>query len=160
MPIPDYESLMPSVLRLGLDLRSGKEAVQLLADEFNLTEEEKRKTIPSGPKTLLKSRLDWAVTYLVHAGLMTRPQRGHFLATDLGRKSLELHGPKINKDFLLRFPQFVEFLSRRREPVATDETVEPFPSSGLTPTELNLSSPLTPDEQIGQAHRAHRTRVA
>ena len=72
MTIPDYESLMPTVLSISTEERSIRQAVATISERLGLTDEERAVRIASGGKTLVKSRIEWAVTYLVHAGLMKR----------------------------------------------------------------------------------------
>ncbi len=165
MDIPDYESLMPRVLRLATVMTSGADAVQQISDELGLSEEQRRIRIPSGTKSLIKSRLDWAVTYLVHAGLMVRPRRGTFVITDRGRQCLESDGPRINKKYLYQFAEFREFLARRREPIASEEAASGQeatpPPAGNVPSlrELELGPTATPDEQLGQAYELIESEV-
>lgn len=162
MDIPDYESLMPHVLRLANSQTTSGEAVQQISDELGLSDEQRRIMIPSGTKSLLKSRVDWAVTYLVHAGLLQRPRRAHFEITERGRRCLAKDGPRIDKKYLYQFEEFREFLSRRREPtsgevVASDPTT-PEPTDGR-PEELELGPSATPDEQLGQAYALIESEV-
>lgn len=165
MDIPDYESLMPRVLRLAMAERSGREAVRIISDELGLTDEQRSATIPSGTKTLIKSRVDWAVTYLVHAGLLVRPRRGHFLITQRGRSSLEKEGPRINARYLRVFPEFLDFLSRKRETISGDVGLvtdsSPIAEAGkpIVENESVLSSSVTPDEQLGQAYELIESEV-
>jgi hypothetical protein len=165
MDIPGYESLMPRVLRLATVLTSGADAVQQTSDELELTEEQRRIKIPSGTKSLIKSRIDWAVTYLVHAGLMERPRRGTFVITDRGRQCLERDGPRIDKKYLYQFAEFREFLARRREPIVSDEAAS-GPETTTSPggnvpslRELELGPTVTPDEQLGQAYELIKSEV-
>ena len=48
MPIPDYQTLMLSVLRLASDQQEHKlsDSVQSLAAEFSLSDEEKNEVLP------------------------------------------------------------------------------------------------------------------
>ena len=75
MSVPSYEQLMPNVLRLSTEERRVREAISLVSDELQLTEQELEETIPSGSETLISSRTKWALTYLVQAGLVSRPKR-------------------------------------------------------------------------------------
>lgn len=165
MDIPDYESLMPRVLRLATVPTSGADAVQRISDELELTEEQRRIKIPSGTKPLIKSRIDWAVTYLVHAGLMERPRRGSFVITDRGRECLERDGPRIDKKYLYQFAEFREFLARRRESATSDDAASDSEPTTTTAErvpilkELELGPIATPDEQLGQAYELIESEV-
>jgi restriction system protein len=75
--VPDYQSLMAPVMHA---LADGQEQPisqlrETLAGQLDLTDEDLRATIPSGG-LLFRSRVHWAVTYLYHAGLLSRPRRG------------------------------------------------------------------------------------
>ena len=143
MTIPDYESLMPRVLSLARQERSIREAVGQVSDDLGLTDEERQIEIPSGTKTLIKSRLEWAVTYLVHAGLLERPRRGHFLITERGRKVLAEDTDKLDGKYLRKFPEFADFIARRR----------PELREGRVTTSTQEAA-ATPEEQIGEAYTA------
>lgn len=65
MPIPSYEALMPMVLRYSTEERQVRQAISHFADALGLTETEREETIPSGSETLISSRVQWAITYLV-----------------------------------------------------------------------------------------------
>ena len=55
MPIPDYQTIMLPLLRFTRDDRehSVREVVDVLADQFGLTEEERAKLLPSGKQAVL-----------------------------------------------------------------------------------------------------------
>ena len=64
--IPDYQTLMLPLLNFLFDgkERNINEAVECLAKEFQLTEEEKNELLPSGQAFLFSNRVGWARTYL------------------------------------------------------------------------------------------------
>jgi restriction system protein len=66
MPIPDYQSIMLPLLKYASDQKqhSVKQAYEDLANEFNLTTEEKNELLPSGTQQIYKNRIGWARTYL------------------------------------------------------------------------------------------------
>ncbi len=77
--IPDYQTLMRPLLALhdaGATL-SQAELRELLAEEFELSEEDLDELLPSGTQKTFHNRVGWATTYLVRAGLLDRPQRAH-----------------------------------------------------------------------------------
>src|SRR4051812_40960449 len=77
MTIPDYQTLMRPVLRLAAEReRPIRDCIDLVADEFALSPEEREALLPSGKQTTLANRVHWAVTYMVNAGLLQRPRRG------------------------------------------------------------------------------------
>jgi restriction system protein len=78
MAIPTYEDLMLPILRI---LQDGKEhvfseLVEILAREFNLSDEEFARRIPSGQQTFLQNRTGWARTHMKMAGLLRICKQG------------------------------------------------------------------------------------
>ena len=113
MSIPSYEELLPLALQLSTTERRVREAVELISEECELTSEEREATIPSGSATLISSRVAWAITYLVQAGLITRPRRGYFLISEAGRVVLENDLDKLDLTYLKKIPEFIEFTNRK-----------------------------------------------
>ncbi len=148
MPVPSYEDLMPLVLVRAKTEQRVKDAVSEIADELFLTDEERDEKIPSGQTTLISSRVAWAVTYLVQAGLLERPKRGHFLITDRGRLVLENDLQKLNLAYLKRIPAFVDFMTRKGTNRVTSDA--PLISEAS-------QSEKTPEEIIGSAYKELET---
>ena len=76
MPIPDFQTIMLPLLKFADDRRehSLREAIEFLADEFNLTEDERRELLPSGQQATFDNRVSWARTYMQKAGLLESPK--------------------------------------------------------------------------------------
>lgn len=157
MAIPDYQTLMlPLLRRLGeasgpLTIRSLADSV---ADEFQLTEDERTQRIPSGQDNLLVNRLQWARTYMVKAGLIAAPKRGLVQITDRGRVLLAENLDRVDNDVLSRFPEYLDWLATSKELVIKKRAQAPSTDSLLN--ELGLSANLldpheTPMERIGNA---------
>lgn len=130
MAIPDYQTFLLPLLKLAVDnqIHSVREAYQVLPEQFNLTEEEKRVLLPSGQQTIVNNRIGWARTYLKKACLITQPKRGHFQITERGQNVLRQNLDKINLDFLTQFPEFQEFRTKKNKPDEADiEIQEPLP---------------------------------
>jgi restriction system protein len=142
MAIPDYQTLMLPVLKLagdGEEHRIG-DVVGQLARDFVLTEEEQQQLLPSGKQTTFANRVGWAKSYLVQAGLLEGTRRAHFRITERGKKSLAEAPPRINVEYLSRFPEFVRFKESGKvsgEEVATGALEPPsLPLQAETPDEL------------------------
>ena len=77
MAIPDYQTLMLPVLRLASDGKEHRfrDAIDTLADEFQLTEDERKELLPSGTQALFTNRVGWARSYMKQAGLLDSPKR-------------------------------------------------------------------------------------
>jgi len=79
MTIPDYQSLMLPLLRLvesRNDEVSTSEAVEALAQQLKLTEEDLREMLPTGTQSTITNRVGWAATYMKKAGLLEPTRRG------------------------------------------------------------------------------------
>lgn len=142
MPVPDFQTLMLPVLRIAAEGEvKARDAVNRVADEFNLTADERAEILASGRQTRIANRMHWAVTYLVKAGLLERPRRGHFAITEAGRKVLSAAPPRIDIPFLAQFEAFEEFRrGPNGEPVSD---VEPLPAIASG----------TPEERVEAAFR-------
>lgn len=80
-----------------------------IADQLNITEEDRKVRVPSGVQTRLYNRITWATTYLSKSKLIEKPGRGKFRITDRGRDVLKSPPAKIDSAWLMRFPEYVAF---------------------------------------------------
>ena len=134
MAIPDYQTLMLPLLRLASDRKEHqlRAAIETLADEFSLTNEERSELLPSGSQIVFANRVGWARTYLKQAGLIDAPRRGTFRITQRG---IDLLGEtpllRIDVKLLERFSEFLHFRNRRRD--RESEATPAFPESVETP---------------------------
>lgn len=146
MAIPDFQTLMLPVLRTA---ETGEmkisDVVESLADNFQLTEEERSELLPSGKQTTFANRVHWAKSYLGKAGLVELTKRAHFRITDRGREVLANPPERIDIHFLQQFPEFVLF---RDAGSGTDK-----PADGPAAVEVVQTTGMTPDEMIRKAHR-------
>ncbi len=84
-------------------------ATAIIADQFSLTDQEKRQVLSSGKQAVINSRVNWANTYLKKARLLFSPQRGIFSLTESGESVLSKEPESINVEYLKQFPDFVAF---------------------------------------------------
>ena len=115
MAIPDYQTVMLPLLKLTSDGKEHqiREAVNTLADQFKLTEAERKETPPSGGE-IFDNRVRWAQTYLKKAGLLSYPKRGYLQITKAGQNVTSQKPVKIDLKFLRQFPEFVEFQAPKK----------------------------------------------
>ena len=140
--IPDFQTLMRPVLECAKDgeVRIG-DTVDLLANRFELSEEERNELLPSRRQTRFANRVHWAKSYLKQAGLVKPTKRAHFVITDRGKTALADSGADINRSYLERFEEFKEFQTRTLPVDHTDEAT------------TNVSDRMeTPDEILRGAH--------
>jgi restriction system protein len=111
MPIPDYQAIMLPLLKFTTDQKehSLRETIEVLADHFRLTEEERKELLPSGRQPTFDNRVGWARTYLKKAGLVESTKRGYFRITDRGFDVIKANPIEISAKFLKQFPEFLEF---------------------------------------------------
>ena len=117
MPIPDFQTLMLPLLKLLNEKREleAREAAPLLGDRFQLTEEERRKLLPSGKQEVFANRVGWARTYLKKAGLLETPRRGLWRLTDRGKGVLSQNLTRIDAKYLKQFPEFLDGGSDKKD---------------------------------------------
>lgn len=146
MAIPDFQSLMLPVLEaLGDDREHPtKDLIQLMADRFHLSAEERQQLLPSGRQTVIANRTHWAVTYLAKTGLVARLRHGWVRISERGRQVLAERPERIDLKYLERFPELEEFRTLRRS--GSPHEAGASTSMGLATT--------TPDEIIQEAHAA------
>src|SRR6056297_2864911 len=114
MSIPDYQSFMLPLLKLSKDgaEHSMKDTYNKLAEEFELTNDERNELLPSGTQKVYKNRIGWARTYLKKAGLLESKKRGYFNITEKGQKILHQNIENIDNTFLKQFKEFKEFQNK------------------------------------------------
>ena len=148
MAIPDYQTLMLPLLKVAADgkVHTKREALNLLAEQFGLTDEERKELLPSGNQEVFDNRIGWARTYPKKAMLIEYPQRGHFQITDRGKSVLAQNPAVINVPFLRQFPEFLEFHGQKT--LADPEPPESPESPSETPEELVASGYLKLRKQL------------
>ena len=136
MAIPDYQSCMRPLLKAVEDGQTYKfkDLVDKLADEFQLTDEEKNELIPSGVQTVINSRVGWARTYLVKAQCLETPKKGMVKIAERGKKLLTDYPDKISTKDLQQFEEFVDFVSSSKKSNKQQET-EVVSQQTMTPEE-------------------------
>ncbi len=141
--LPSYEAMMPVVLKVLADgvTRPLRDVFELICQHYAFTPEQLADTLPSGRQTTLRSRVGWAKTYLVKAGLIEQPKRGICLITERGKAALA-SGHTIDNHYLAQFNEFVAFTQASNERVGNTQqdlatlTDIPYPEPASTPQEL------------------------
>lgn len=151
MAVPDFQSFMLPLLEIAKDGECHvlREAVDALADRFELSEADRSELLGSGRQRRLYNRVGWAATYLRKAGLLESPKRGSFRITAKGLRILEQNPQTINSEFLEQFPEFREFRSTKHD-MNGDGAVD---LSGL-------ADAATPEEQLETAFQKLKARLA
>ncbi len=84
--MPTIDQFRPVVLRVLNDgmVRPVRQVCELATDHMGLSAEVRAERIDSGQARYV-NRINWACSGLTHAGLIARPERGHYQITDDGR---------------------------------------------------------------------------
>lgn len=143
MPIPEFNLIKAPALQFLADGVPHKlsEAYEALAGHFNLTEEEKNELLPSGTQRKWHNRVNWACYDMYRAGLLDKPRRGAYVITEAGKTVADQKPKLINREFLMQFPQFVQWTqaitARKPADVVPGAEVEGEPNSKTeTPLEV------------------------
>lgn len=126
-----------------------REALDRLADHFELVEEERKRLLPSGRQEVFTNRAAWAKTHLRMAGLIEATARGVFKITATGQELLRTTQDRIDLRLLQKQPGYLEARGRKREkptPNGGQEKVE----ADQTPEELMEESFETLRESLGR----------
>ena len=156
MALPDFQQLMLPLLRYLADGKEhpNREVLDALADEFKLTEEERKELLPSGQDYLFRNRVAWARTHLKGAGLVDNPRRGFFVITEQGRSLLAGKPDTINLKILHNYPAYLEFRNRHKIK-DKDAEIDSGDSAGVEHGEDSR----TPEEQIEAAFELLRDNL-
>ncbi len=151
MAIPDFQTVMLPLLKHLADGKEypNREVLDALANEFGLTDEERKKLLPSGQDYVFRNRVAWARTHMKAAGLINNPKRGIFVITKAGRDLLATKPEKINLKVLNTYEAYQQFRSKHK-PKQKPEEIEPE----------NEEEIKTPEEQIEEAYETIRDSLA
>lgn len=150
--IPNYQQFMRPFLEIANEAKGQevklRDVINKLANKFNITEEDKAETLPSGKQSVLDNRVGWARTYLSKAGLLEVTRRAHFIITERGITALKDKQAVIDNKYLKQFDEFKAFKEQKNDNV--DTTVSPTTSS----------DDITPDEALRAAYNKINTALA
>lgn len=137
MAIPDFQSIMLPLLKLCADGQehTNREAIDALAQNFGLSEEEQKQLLPSGQQCVFDNRVAWARAHMKMAGLVENTRRGIFRITQRGSNLLEKSPPEINLRILREFPEYLETRDRTQTTQAGDAATATDEQESRTPAE-------------------------
>lgn len=154
MAVPDYQSMMLPLLQFAAEKEgeiSTSEAVEALAKQLGLTEDDLKEMLPSGIQLTFVNRVGWASTYMKKAGLLEATRRGFYQITDRGRDLLKKEPKTINVRLLKQYPEFLEF-QQLKGTRSGDKVIE---SKGISDV-----STATPSEALESAYENLRDELA
>ncbi|MBP8215440.1 MAG: restriction endonuclease [Propionivibrio sp.] len=151
MAIPDFQTLMRPLLELHGDGKEhlNRDLVNTLADQFSLSEEERREMLPSGRAKMFDNRVGWAKTYISTAGLIEAPRRAVSIITEKGKQALIDHPRAINLRVLANLNGTKSAREKKRD---VDLGMEP-------PRGVDVESHETPEESFENAYLKLRSDV-
>ena len=140
MAVPDYQSVMLPLLSFAAsrnDEISTGEAVEALASQLGLAEDDLKQMLPSGIQATFENRVGWAATYLKKAQLLEPTRRGYYRITQRGQDLLKKHPEQINVRVLKQYPEFQEFqrLKGTRSKDKKSDSDSTLDLEGVTPSE-------------------------
>lgn len=132
--VPDYQSLMRPLLEVLSDGRQWptRDAYSAVAEQLGLSENDLSESIASGSSRYV-GNVGWAGTYMVQAGLVSRPARSVLQITDRGLSALQ-SGDPINTAYLRNFEEFQAFMQRTRKRQPSGQL--PETAGGMTPDDM------------------------
>jgi restriction system protein len=145
--IPNYQQFMRPFLEIAQAANGNevklRDVINELADKFNLSEEEKSETLPSGKQSILDNRVGWARTYLTKAGLLEVTRRAHFIITERGITALKDKQAVIDNKYLKKFDEFIAFKEQKNVSSESTTSVD----------KDNTDDEVTPDEALRLAYK-------
>lgn len=166
MAVPRYDEIMLPFLET---LKDGKEKSlreirDLIAEHFSLSEDDLSEKLSSGTQNMFVNRVAWASTYLRHAGLIENTNRTILKITETGKKVLEEHPQRIDRNYLMQFPKFVEFVSPKQPniEVRTEQVGNNFADklNDAQTQNSSLDDSRTPDEIIEETFKELNNQLA
>ncbi len=154
MAVPDYQSVMLPLLQFAEQKKtetSTSEAVEALAKELSLTEDDLKEMLPSGIQSTFFNRVGWASTYMKKAGLLEATRRGFYRITDRGKDLVKKQPKAINVKLLKQYPEFLEF--QQLKGTRTGDTVNDSKRASDVST-------ATPSEALEAAYENLRDELA
>jgi restriction system protein len=137
MAIPDYQTCMLPVLKCHGDGQehTNRDSIDTLANEFGLTDEERRMMLPSGVQGLFDNRVNWARTYMKKAALLESPKRGVHKITKRGLDVLKKNPKRIDVAYLGQFQEFRDFRALHHTKQEEEEQGQEVDLNNKTPEE-------------------------
>jgi restriction system protein len=148
MAVPDFQTFFRPVLELCTEREyTAPEILGPASDKLGLSAEDRDERTGQGTKTRAEDRVRWSLTHLYRAGLLERPSRGHYRATQRGRDLLAEFPDRITLTALERFQEYRDFRRRTLE-TSTERDQGTVPASEAAPV-----VEVTPTEAIERARR-------
>jgi len=155
MAIPDFQSIMLPLLKIAGDGNEHNlnEAIETLAQQFELSEQDRKEMLPSGKQRKFDNRVGWARSYLQKAHLLSHSGRSKFCISEQGVKVLKDGTTYINIKFLKQFPDFLMFRPAADKENKVDESIR-------ASQEIVEKTSQTPQEVLETSYQSLRQTLA
>jgi len=142
MTIPDYQTMMRPILEICKNSKKNtNDVIREIAEKYKLSKEDLEILQPNGKNLLIRNRIGWAFTYLFAAELLDRPEAGHYITTDIGKKTLKENPDRIDNSILQKFEPFRKWRDKSKSKKTNIDK------------ENDQMDTRTPDEKIRDAHQ-------
>lgn len=145
--VPGFQDIMLPMLRLAAKSNGQplaiKTAIEAIAQEMGLSEEDRSELLPSGRQSRFTNRTNWSASHLRAAKLLESAGRGLVVISDRGKQLLASNPPAVNLKLLMQYPEYQEFRAGSVEPGE-----EKAPESADTP-----------EEAIEESYKALRAEI-
>lgn len=155
--IPDYQSLMLPLLKYIRDgqIHNIQDAINVLAKELNLNEEDLNEWLPSKSQKKFYNRVYWAKAHLKMAGVLENTGKGQFKIANRGMEILKENPVLINVKYLTnKFEDYKNLILGYRK---TDTTKNTSSNEEIETDDPSLDQ--TPEEQIELGYQKIRTSL-
>ena len=115
MAVPGRQDFLLPILKIAGDgnEHSNQEVYETLAQEFRLTEADRKERIGSDRDWIFNNRVRFACTDLRHALLLSPAARSKFRITERGMNVLKENPSHVDHEYLKRFPEYVNYMRRK-----------------------------------------------
>jgi restriction system protein len=112
MAIPDRQDFMLPILIIADDgnEHSNQELYETLAQQFRLTEADRKERIPSDRDWTFNNHVRFACTELRKALLLKSTGRSKFRITERGMNVLKENPSYLDREYLKRFPEYLDYI--------------------------------------------------
>lgn len=142
MAVPKHSDLYRLILETMADgeVHHYTDCISFVIQKMRLTDEDCQTLLPNGKRTMLKDRVQWAVTYVRQAGLIESVKRGFSRLTNEGKRVLLDKSIVLNDDYMMRYKSFVRFKKGGKnssESASSHSTFVPEVHSGTPEERMN-----------------------
>lgn len=154
MSVPDFQTMMLPLLKIAGDGQEHtlSEAIETLAQQFKLTDADRRELLPSGKQSKFVNRVGWSATYLRKTKLLEGTGKGRFRITERGQTELRLSPQRIDLRYLDKYPELADFRRAAQPGDAAGST-----SNGTEAVEVTSQ---TPREVLEASYQLIRRELA